>query len=134
MKAIPYDGIFQLLSDLTNKGIVCAVATYKREDYALALLKHYGFDKYMDIMYGADNENKLSKKNIIMKCIDRSKIMDRNSIVMIGDTSHDLKGASELNIDFIGVTYGFGFKSNEKHKYDFMGIADTPMQVSNLIL
>ena len=28
--------------------------------------------------------------------------------VYVGDTEHDRIGAKEANIDFIGVTYGFG--------------------------
>lgn len=32
------------------------------------------------------------------------------NVVMIGDSINDLKGAEDLGIDFIGVTYGFGFE------------------------
>ncbi len=32
---------------------------------------------------------------------------------MIGDSCHDGQAANELAIDFIGVTYGFGFKNKD---------------------
>ena len=126
LKATPYKGIFQLLERLMTKGIQCAVATYKREDYALRLLNHYGFNNYMDIMYGADNENKLKKKDIIIKCIESSGITDYKDVVMVGDTTHDSCGAFELGLDFIGVTYGFGFKKEDKSNHNFIGMADMP--------
>ena len=40
--AKPYDGIYKLFDYLSSRGIKIAVATYKREDYALKLLHHFG--------------------------------------------------------------------------------------------
>lgn len=134
LKAAPYEGIFYLLEKLSINGIRCAVATYKREDYALKLLNYYGFNKYMNIMYGADNENKLKKKDIIIKCIESSGITDYNNVVMVGDTTHDSSGAFELGIDFIGVTYGFGFKKEDKNNHNFTGMAENPEEILNLII
>lgn len=134
LKAAPYEGIFQLMENLSANGIRCAVATYKREDYALKLLNHYGFNGYMDIMYGADNENKLKKKDIIIKCIESSGITDYRDVVMIGDTTHDSSGAFELGIDFIGVTYGFGFRKEDRNNHSFTGMADNPGEILNLII
>lgn len=107
--AVPYPGIYDLLAALKERGIVSAVATFKREDYALRLLKHYRFDDYMDIMYGGDNDGVLKKRDIIQKCIDAAGIQDMKEVVMVGDTLHDAEGARELGADFIGVSYGFGF-------------------------
>lgn len=110
-KAKPYDDIYNLFQFLVNNGITPAVATYKREDYALALLKHYHFDRYTKIMHGADHENKLKKQDIIRICIEEAGVKDYNRVVMVGDTMHDAIGAEKIGVDFIAVTYGFGFKS-----------------------
>lgn len=110
-KAIPYEGIYTVLQELLMRGIMSAVATYKREDYATTLLRHFGFDKYTYNMHGGDNENKRKKKDIIELCIAESGITDKSRIVMVGDTIHDAAGAEMVGIDFIGVTFGFGFKS-----------------------
>ena len=69
LKAKPYDGIYQVFEMLKKKDIELAVATYKRQDYAIKILRHFGFDKYTDVLYGADNENKLKKKDIIQQYI-----------------------------------------------------------------
>ena len=36
---------------------------------------------------------------------------DKTATVLIGDSSADSRGAYEADIDFIALTYGFGFKS-----------------------
>ena len=111
LKAVPYPGITELFAELSLNGIQPAIATYKRQDYALTLLKHFGFDRYTSIMYGGDHENKLKKCDIIQKCIDAAGITDLSEVIMIGDTLNDAAGAEKLGIDFAAVTYGFGFKT-----------------------
>lgn len=85
-----------MLNALSNKGIKLAVATYKRQDYAEAILKHFGFDKYTDILYGADHENKLKKMDIIKKCMDDLGVHDYSRAVMVGDSRHDAIGAQKI--------------------------------------
>ena len=53
--------------------------------------------------------------------------------VLIGDTVHDAVGAQNAGIDFIAVTYGFGFKKNEAVLYPCIGVADTPLGIINLL-
>ncbi len=137
LKATPYDGIYDLFESLIANGIVPVVATYKREDYAVMLLKHYGFDKYTDKMFGADHENKLSKSDIIEIALNAAGLSrdDYDSAVMIGDSDNDAIGAERIGIKFIGVTYGFGFHSKEDvYKYNAVGAANTTMEVKGLIL
>ncbi|MBQ8140675.1 MAG: HAD hydrolase-like protein [Clostridia bacterium] len=127
-----YDGIFELLAELRRRGVTPAVATYKREDYALRLLKHFGFDEYTDVMFGGDHENKLKKKDIIEKCIAAAGIKDLGRAVMIGDTELDANGAEAIGIDFIGVTYGFGFKTlDDVKKVKSVGGADSAPELLN---
>jgi phosphoglycolate phosphatase-like HAD superfamily hydrolase len=47
----------KFLRDFGERNIISAIATYKREDYALTLLDHFHFDQYTKIMHGADHEN-----------------------------------------------------------------------------
>lgn len=111
--AKPYPDIFKLLDILKSKGLKLGVATYKRQDYALELMKHFGFDKYMSAICGADNDNKLTKTDIVNLCIEKLGAA-KDSTVLIGDSVHDATGAQNAGISFIGVTYGFGFKSKDE--------------------
>ena len=81
-----------------------------REDYALDILKHFGFDKYSSNLHGADNGNILKKSDIIELCISNSLVKDKSKITYIGDTPSDLNAAKETNVSFIGVNFPFAVK------------------------
>jgi phosphoglycolate phosphatase len=110
-KAKPYSGIYDVFEYLRHSNVKTAIATYKKEDCALRLLQHYGFDSYTDIIFGADKDNKLQKKDIIMKCITKSNLTSPK-VLVVGDTLHDATGAEQLGLDFLAVTYGFGFRAD----------------------
>ena len=129
LKAVPYDGIFELCQKLKRKGLKLAVATYKREDYAITLLKHFGFDRFCVSMHGADNNNVLKKSDIVNLCVAETGGTPKTS-VLVGDTVHDALGAQQSGIDFIAVTYGFGFRKNEEIPYSCVGIADQPLDIA----
>lgn len=125
LKADAYPGIYDCLDKLRSKGIKTAVATYKRHDYAMKLLEYYGFNQYFDIMYGADMEGRFTKKDIICNCMNDLGITDYHNALMIGDTVNDAKGAMEIGMDFMGVTYGYGYHSEEDMKeYPYVAYVD----------
>lgn len=129
-KAKPYEGIYELMDELVKRGVKIAVATYKRQDYAEAILKYFGFDKYSNILYGSDFEGKLKKMDIIQKCMVDLGSTDYRNAVMIGDSWHDANGAEQIGVDFIGVTYGFDFRNEEDvRNCTCIGSADTPMEI-----
>lgn len=133
LQAVPYDDILKLCRTLADDGLKLAVATYKREDYALNLLRHFHFDKYCVSMHGADGENKLKKKDIVLLCMDELKA-EPEETVLAGDTDHDATGAEEAGVLFIGVTYGFGFKSREDLKlFANIGAADNPAEIAEIV-
>lgn len=135
LKAEPYEGIYDLFAELTDRGVKTAVATYKREDYALTLLKHYGFDKYTEIMHGGDHYNKLKKSDIIELCISESGVTDKSRILMVGDTINDAVGAEKIGVDFLAVTYGFGFKTeNELNSVKKIGAVDSAVKIMDFII
>ena len=97
-----YDGIYELLESLKKRGYKLGVATYKRQDYAIDLMKHFGFDKYFTSICGADNENKLKKLDILKNCLNELNAQKKDAI-LIGDSIHDAGAAKELDISFIGL-------------------------------
>ena len=132
--AEPYEGIYDLCRVLKEHGMKMSVATYKREDYALTLLRHFDFHRYCDPMHGADNNNVLKKEDIVRMCQEEMGATKEDS-VLIGDTDNDAKGAVKANTPFIAVTYGFGFRTEEDVAvYPHIGVASTPMEVAEIIL
>jgi len=133
-KAKLYPGILELLNFLQKKKILIGVATYKREDYAKTLLEHFKIARFCTSICGADNNNKLRKKDIIQNCLDKLSLAN-SEVILIGDTIHDARGAHELNIPFIGVCYGFGFGTcNEAIPYPCIQCVETVEELSKKIL
>ena len=134
LKAVPYEGIYELCEQFKRRGIRMAVATYKREDYARTLLEYYHFDTYCSPIYGADNHNKLKKEDIVERCMKDMK-GTKDDTVLIGDTKGDGAAAEKKGISFLGVPYGFGFQTPEDvNEYPNIGTADSPLKIADMIL
>jgi phosphoglycolate phosphatase len=133
LHAKPYPGILELFHELKQWQYTIAVATYKRFDYTLKILKHFGFAGYCDSINGSDFENSRSKEDIIKLCIKETGITNKTKIVLIGDSEYDAVGANEVGIDFIGVTYGFGFKTAEDvMRYSNVGYANSVRKLRDI--
>lgn len=125
-KASLYSGVEDVLSSLDKAGIQQAIATNKRQDYATEICEHFGIDDYCDPIIGADNENKLTKADLIKKCLEELGIFDPSTVVMIGDTEGDKQAAKDAGVQFLGVNYGFGFRNIPSY-------ASTPEEILILI-
>lgn len=135
LKAKPYVYISKVLEILKQKGLKLAVATYKRQDYAETIIQYFGFTRYIDVICGSDFEGKLSKTDIIIEAIKKSNVENYKDVLMIGDTIFDANGASNVGIDFLGVTYGFGFKDDQYFKDNSMAyVAKNATDILNYIL
>lgn len=134
LKAVPYDGILDVFDSIKMLAMKSAVATYKRQDYAESIIKHFGFGEYTNIIFGADNDNKMKKKDIIENCIAVSGINDYKRVLMIGDSDNDAIGANQIGIDFLGVTYGFGFSTKEEiYAHGAVYAADNAYEIKSYI-
>ncbi|MGN0819100.1 MAG: HAD hydrolase-like protein [Christensenellaceae bacterium] len=134
LKASVYDGLLAVFEKLREREIKTAIATYKRQDYAERIVSHFGFDKYTCAVFGADNFNKLKKKDIIEKSIACSGVTDKSRMVMVGDTESDYIGASGVGVGFIAVTYGFGFKNKADCNFECAGVADNAEELLALLI
>lgn len=135
LQSVVYDGIFDLFDSLKKNGIKTGIATYKREDYAKHLLIEKGFDKYTPWMYGSDFEGKLTKADIIRICLKDMGCDDYSEAVYIGDGDSDGKNANEVGMDFIAVTYGFGFmNADDAAQYKPVAIVNNCTEIKGVLL
>ena len=118
-----YEGMHELLVTLNRHGIKTAVATMKPDEMAKALLNHHNLS--VDSVHGHSND--LTKKDLIKKCISDFSIMLEKT-VMIGDTKSDMESAHALGIDFIGVSYGYGFNPGDEN------CVDSPFELIKLLI
>ncbi len=132
-RAKVYDGIIDLMKRLKDCGLKNAVATYKREDYAIDIVTHFGLGEHSYVIHGADNFNKLTKSDIIRLCIEDMGLTP-DKCVMVGDSDNDAIGAKGIGCPFVGVTYGFGFEKEEDvREFDHIGIAGKPEEIFDII-
>lgn len=128
-----YDGMEELLQTLTENGVDCAVGTLKYELFARNMIKEKGLDKYFKRVYGSDSEGELTKASICQRIVKELGHNSKDS-VLIGDTIGDLSGAKLANIDFIAVTYGFGFNNELKQTDDMFSICSNTKQILNSLI
>lgn len=113
LEADEYPGMRDTLNKLTQNGYCLALATFKREEMAHNICRHFGYDRFIGSIHGSDIKNKRTKQDIIEICLNDYDCCGGCDAVMIGDSEFDAKGAEAAGVDFIGVTYGFGFRSKE---------------------
>lgn len=105
----PFPGITELLEELHFSGRKVFVVTSKLEKYAWMIIRHFGFDPYIDDLIGAEATGKHSGKGqLIGQLMERNRIHPSYSVVMIGDTHYDMIGAKDNEISGVAVGYGFG--------------------------
>lgn len=128
-----YDGVMTLCQRLSEGGIKMAIATNKPEEFAKRLIKHFKLDGFIPVICGADMKGSLKKADLIRKAMKLSEESDNDAVVMVGDTLGDATAAKECGIDFIGVSYGFGFRHDSEIEYSkVLGIATTPEEILNI--
>lgn len=104
-----YEGIEEVLKELSNAGKTVILATSKPELFAVQILKYFNIDKYFDFIGGATMDGIRSKKaDVIAYALEQCNITDISSAVMVGDRKQDIFGAREMGMDSIGVLYGYG--------------------------
>lgn len=131
--AKPYDGVFELLEELRKRKCKIGVATYKREDYALDILRHFHISDYCDVMCGADNNNVLTKSDIVRNSFLGAGVSPDETLY-VGDTEHDARGAQEAGVPFVAVTWGFGFKFEEvTSSYSISHSINAPLELLKVI-
>lgn len=112
----PYPGVYECLDALKKSGYRLVVATSKPEKLALVVLHEFKLEEYFDFVGGRDEEGILhTKADVIRHIISCLDIEDKSGIVMIGDRKYDVKGASEVGLDSIGILSGYGSREELEH-------------------
>ena len=136
LKAKLFPGMLDVIKKLKENGYKLALATYKKMNCVTPLFDYFDITKYFDTLRGLIDEGGLSKTEIIKLAMADCKVTDIDRICMIGDTNYDLTGAIDCNINFIGVSYGNGYKEllDKKDKYDkFITIVNKPPEILDYV-
>ena len=110
----PYPGIRQLLQRLNDDGHRLYVATSKPEAMAQNILRHFQLDGYFQIICGAASDGLRNTKEAVIEYL-LQQLPDHDSLVMVGDTIYDVKGAAYHGIPCVAVTWGYGVVEDMVH-------------------
>lgn len=125
---VAYEGVHTLVSQLIKEGYKVTVATNKIIDIAKILLDtHYqGLFSYIE----GDNVGVKKKPdpNMINNILDHYQIT-RDEALYIGDTNVDEESATNANVDYILVTYGYRTIEEIKNSCRCTNLASTPEEL-----
>jgi phosphoglycolate phosphatase len=107
-----YLGIPEMLKTLQNSGATLAVATSKPTVYARQILGHFTLDGCFSFVAGSELDGTRSvKSEVINYALNELGVTDKANAFMVGDREHDIIGANESGIMSVGVTYGYGTRT-----------------------
>jgi phosphoglycolate phosphatase len=101
-------GVDGALDTLTSSGVRCFVASSKPAVFVERIVRHFRMDQWLTGVYGSELDGRFSDKAELLAQLRVCESIDPRQTVMIGDRYHDLDGAQANNMDFIGVTWGYG--------------------------
>lgn len=128
-----YDGIPQLLERMHEEGVKTAVATLKAQATADKIFAEFGLSKMFDLVIGTNSSEPKSKAQLLEECMAKLQCAKART-VLIGDSKYDAEGALQAGIDFIAVTYGFGFRTVEEARlYSPVAICHTVAEIDKII-
>ena len=121
-----YPGIPELLTELTARGDVLAVATSKPADYAREIVAHLGLAEYVaGGVHGTTFDGRVQGKAAV---VGLALAANRPALALVGDRNHDVEGAREHGLPCIGVDWGFGGR-DELEEAGAAAVVDKPGEV-----
>lgn len=129
---VPYSGIDQVLQELKDAGHRLFVATSKPHIYANQIVDHFGMGQYISKVYGSELDGTRHDKPELLQYALEDSQSPSNSI-MIGDRQFDAIGAQANDMQFVGVTYGFG-SLEELENAGARRFASRPSELTSILL
>lgn len=128
----PYDGVYELLDELTKKEYKIGVLSNKPHKFTLKYVEKF-FDKYnFQEIHGQKEE--IPKKPHPAGAINIADAFDMNTenILFVGDSDIDMQTATNSNMIAVGVEWGFRtvdelIENGAKH------IVKTPLDIIDLL-
>ena len=106
-KTLPYPGIPELLTELDNEGILCAVNSNKPDNFTKQIVSTLFPDKKFAAIWGKRDGYERKPSPDEANAIMRSLNILPEECMYIGDSNVDVQTAKNAGISFCGVTWGF---------------------------
>lgn len=128
-----YPGALELVRELLERGLRLAVATSKAEPHAAQIVDHLGFTGCFETVCGdtLDGERD-SKALVVAEAMVRLGSPAPDTVLMVGDRSHDVLGAAEHGIECVGALWGYG-SAAELTEAGALRLCATPAEVLSMV-
>jgi len=129
----PYEGIYEMLDELTKHNTTLAVLSNKPHEFTVEFIEHF-FSRYPFCEVHGQKDN-VPKKPDPKGAINISQALNipENKIFFIGDTATDMKTAKNAGMTAIGVSWGYR-KVDELIASGADYIAKTPEHLTQILL
>ncbi len=107
-----YKGIERMLRNLNTRGMTLAVASSKATVFVREILEHFKIAKYFKVVVGSELDGtRGTKEEVVREALRQlfgDRPIERDKVYMIGDRYFDVEGARAVQVESVGVTYGYG--------------------------
>ncbi len=129
----PYNGIDDLLADLTAQGVRIAVASNKYQSATETIISHFFPDvDFVAVEGQREGVNVKPDPSIVFAILAKAKV-PKAQVLYVGDSGVDMETARRACIDSVGVTWGFR-PEKELVEYHANNIIHNPLDILNFIL
>lgn len=103
----PYNGIPELLQQLTERGVAVAVATNKYSSAAKKIIRHYFPDIPFVAVMGQEEGRPVKPDPSVDFAILNAHPTPKAEVLHVGDSAVDIETARRACVESVGVTWGF---------------------------
>lgn len=106
-KTKPYDGICEMLTSLSQKGLKLAVLSNKPHNFTKLCVERFLGDFAFDIVQGVSDDCPAKPDPSGALMVAKTLDVSPEKFAYLGDTNTDMKTANAAGMFSIGVTWGF---------------------------
>lgn len=131
-ESIPYPNIEKILEWLKLNNYLISLLTTKAQEQADAIINHFNYKKYFDLVFGRRNGLKVKPSPEPLLFIANSLNIDIEDTMIVGDTELDIQCGKTAGAKTCAVSYGYRNRNIlEKENPDF--IIDDILELKNII-
>lgn len=104
-----YEGVSSTLNELKNRGYTLHIVTNKPLVFVAPILEVLGIKHRFDMVLGAESLPKKKPDPMPLSHICNTQNIDIKHCVMVGDSHNDILAANAIDMESIGVTYGYNY-------------------------
>ncbi len=130
----PYDGIRELLSNLSRKGVQFAVASNKYQDGVEKIVAHFFPDvRFMMLLGQREGYPIKPDPEIVSQIMSADPTLSKEEVVYVGDSNVDMQTGINAGLRTIGVLWGFRSRE-ELEAYRPSALVSTAEELEEAIL